>query len=177
MMYYYNTNSLLPYSFLRFKSNKTIELQENIFRKDKPGIEIVAFAVMPTHFHLILKQTKDGDISRYLRRLEVSFAKFYNLSRGRHGGVFAGRFGSVKITSQYQLNVVSRYIHRNPIKAKLITINQLPSYPFTSYYLFKKPNEHVHLKYILEGFDNEYEYALYVSLGYFDNLDYLPEEF
>jgi len=177
MMYYYNTNSVLPYSFSRLKSLATHEIQKKVSLVEAPGVEIVSFAIMPTHFHLILKQTKDGDISRYLRRLEVSFAKFYNLSRGRHGGVFAGRFGSVKITSQYQLNVVSRYIHRNPIKAKLITINQLPSYPFTSYYLFKKPNEHVHLKYILEGFDNEYEYALYVSLGYFDNLDYLPEEF
>lgn len=176
LIFYYNSRSILPHSFLKNLSNGSQNILDVIARAESPGIEIVAYAVMPTHFHLILKQTKDGEISRYLRRLEVSYAKSYNCMKVRHGGVFSGRFGSVKIKSQNQLHVAARYIFLNPIKAKIITIEELDDYPYTSFHCLGEAHPHIKSDYILEGFEDAHEFSQYVKSGYIERPEYLPEE-
>ena len=95
---------------------------------DQRLVSILAYCVMPNHFHLLLKQEVEGGISTYLRRLTVSFVRYYNILHKQKGPLFESFFKAVLIESENQLLHVSRYIHLNPTSAKLV--NDPIKYPY-----------------------------------------------
>lgn len=80
----------------------------------KPLVKIVCFCLMPTHLHLLLGEIEDGNISRYMHRITVSFAKYLNLKRERRGHVFESKFHSKLLATNEYLLRASCYIHLNP---------------------------------------------------------------
>lgn len=81
-------------------------------------IEVIAFCVMTTHFHLVLRSL-DGRISRTLRWVLNVYVRWFNRRRRRDGPLFRGRFRSVPVESGRQLWQVIRYVDRNPVDAHL----------------------------------------------------------
>ncbi|MDO8621937.1 MAG: transposase [bacterium] len=79
-----------------------------------PLVHVVAFALMPNHFHLLLMEQRGGGISKYLQRLLISYTKYFNTKRERDGHVLQGAYRSVHIEDDAQLLHCSAYIHRNP---------------------------------------------------------------
>ena len=79
-------------------------------------VDIFSWCLMPTHFHILLKQVKDGGTSLFLKRLQGSHSKYYNTVYKRHGVLFGGPFKAVHIGTDEQFTHVSRYIHLNPLK-------------------------------------------------------------
>ena len=75
----------------------------------KHKVERVAYVLMPNHFHAIL-----------MAALGTSYAKRYNLKYSHTGHVFQGRYRYTHIESEEALNTVARYIHLNPVKARLV---------------------------------------------------------
>lgn len=157
-----------PLSFSKFK-DLLPKHQEKIIanlEKEKANllIEIVAFCLMPNHFHLLLKQVEKNGIITSLGNLQNSYAKYFNLKYHRIGPVFQSRFKSVLIKNDPQLLHISRYIHLNPYSSKIIKKKQkLISYPWSSLpqYLgiatgFCNP------QIILDQFKNPYEYQKFV---------------
>jgi putative transposase len=88
-------------------------------------IEVLAFALMPNHFHLLIHQASPDGIMRFMKSLLTSYSKYYNKKYKRVGPLFQGRYRAEKISVDETLAVVSRYIHRNP--------KQWEGSPFTSY--------------------------------------------
>ena len=86
---------------------------------------------MPNHFHLLIKQLKDGGTSEFISKLINSYTKFYNIKFNRVGPLFQGQFKAVLIKSDEQLIYVSRYIHLNPISSFLV--KDLNKYEWSSY--------------------------------------------
>ncbi|MBI4185710.1 transposase [Candidatus Berkelbacteria bacterium] len=84
-----------------------------------PLVEILAYCLMPNHFHLLVKQRSDGGVSTFLRRAQNSYTRYYNTKYYRVGTMFQGRFHAVEVTTDAQLLHVSRYIHLNPVVARL----------------------------------------------------------
>lgn len=80
----------------------------------KSYVHIVAFALMPNHFHLLLIEQCDGGISMYMQRLLNSYTKYFNTKRERDGHLFQGAYQSVHVQDDEQLLYLSTYIHRNP---------------------------------------------------------------
>lgn len=80
----------------------------------EPHVHVVAFALMPNHFHLLLVERKDGGISKYMQRLLISYTKYFNTKRERSGHLLQGAYQSVHIEDDAQLLHCSAYIHRNP---------------------------------------------------------------
>jgi|SRR3989344_1464254 len=80
----------------------------------KRYVELVAFCLMPNHFHLIVKEVHEGGISRYMQRALNSFTKYSNIKYDKSGHVFQGLFKAVHIENNEQLLYLSAYIHRNP---------------------------------------------------------------
>ena len=104
-------------------------------------VEIYAFAFMPNHFHLLLKQLQDGGIKTFSSNIQNGFAKYYNIKNDRLGSLFVKPFKSKRITRDEIFLHVSRYIHLNPVTSYLVNFSELTMYPWTSYtsYINKQP--------------------------------------
>lgn len=83
-------------------------------------VEIVAYCLMPTHIHLILKQIEDKGITKYLARISNSYTRFFNIKHKRKGPLWEGHFKNVLVDSDEQLLHLTRYIHLNPCSASLV---------------------------------------------------------
>ncbi len=80
---------------------------------------ISAYCLMPNHYHMII-QTPRGNISRCLRHLDGIYTQRFNRAHGLDGPLFRGRFKSILIDADSYLLQLVRYIHWNPIKAKIV---------------------------------------------------------
>jgi len=78
-------------------------------------VEVLVFCLMPNHLHLLIKQTKDNGISRFMGKLGVGYAGYFNTRYKHSGHVFQGRFKIVHIEKNEQLIAVFNYIHTNPL--------------------------------------------------------------
>lgn len=103
-------------------------------------IEIIAFAFMPNHYHILLKQLQDRGTTVFIANLQNSFAKFFNLKYNRHGTLFQCPFKAKRITSDEELLHVSRYIHLNPVTSFIIKFEELVTYPWTSFSAYMQEN-------------------------------------
>lgn len=77
-------------------------------------IELLTYALMPNHFHLLIHQAAADDIVHFMRSLMTSYAMYFNRVHKHFGPVFQSRYLAKKINDDQQLMVVSRYIHLNP---------------------------------------------------------------
>lgn len=76
-------------------------------------VELVAFCLMPNHFHLILRETQENGTARYMQRVLNGYAKYYNTKYGVSGHLFQGPYKAVLVEDNDQLLYLSTYIHRN----------------------------------------------------------------
>ena len=105
-------------SFLEIK-NKDAFYKKHFARKNYI-IEIIAYCIMPTHIHLLLKQIKDNGISMFMRKILDSYSRYFNVKNKRKGPLWQGRFKNVLIETDEQLLHLTRYIHLNPTSKNLI---------------------------------------------------------
>lgn len=98
---------------------------------DDQLIDIIAYCLMPTHIHLILRQLKEEGISTYMRKVLNSYARYFNTRYDRKGPLYEGRFRHVLVESGEQLYHLTRYIHLNPVTARLAELPE--EWPASSY--------------------------------------------
>ena len=119
--------------------------QEKIFKNDRDkekfleylekanerfSIIIHTYCLMNNHFHLLV-ETPEPNLSVAMQWINVSYATYFNRKHGRHGHLFQGRFKAILIDADEYLKHLSRYIHLNPVRAKMVS---LPSkYQWSSY--------------------------------------------
>jgi putative transposase len=83
-------------------------------------MRVLAYCVMPNHFHLVLWPHKDGDLSRWMQWLLTSHVRRYHRHYGGSGHVWQGRFRAFPIQDDGHLLAVLRYVERNPVRAELV---------------------------------------------------------
>ncbi len=66
-------------------------------------------------------QTAEPNLSLAMQWINVSYATYFNRKRGRHGHLFQGRFKAILIDADEYLKHLSRYIHLNPVRAKILS--------------------------------------------------------
>jgi putative transposase len=86
---------------------------------DKYKIGLLAYCLMPNHYHLLVQQNENGSVSRFLQTVFNSFTQFINAREGHSGTLFQGRAQSRQINSDEYLLVALRYIHLNPVHSGL----------------------------------------------------------
>ena len=84
------------------------------------GVRVVVYTLMPNHFHFVLVQTEGGSIRRFMNSVGTSMAKRFDLKYGQVGHLFQSRYRYNVIESEASLLVVARYIHLNPVEARLV---------------------------------------------------------
>jgi len=80
-------------------------------------VELLAFALMPNHFHLLVCTPK-GNLSEFMRHFNISYTGSFNRKYKRSGHLYQGRYKAFLIDADNYLLEVSRYIHLNPLRTK-----------------------------------------------------------
>ena len=81
-----------------------------IIKEHSPLVHILDFAFNVTHYHFHLLPTGRGSLSEFMYKLNMGFAKYFNLKHNRKGSLFGGRYKSVPIETDFQLDAVGRYV-------------------------------------------------------------------
>jgi putative transposase len=85
----------------------------------KYGATVIAYCLMPNHYHFLLRQETDILLSKFMQVLFNGYVQALNLQQGRTGTLFEGRFKHKCVGQWEYMMVLCRYIHLNPVKAKL----------------------------------------------------------
>ncbi len=120
-------------------------------------VRCFAWALVPNHFHLLLK-TGDVPISTVMRRLLTGYAISYNSRHRRSGHLFQNRYKSILCQQDLYLKELVRYIHLNPLRAGLVKdMAALDRYRFAghSYILGKRENNWQSVKEVLSYFGDK----------------------
>ena len=98
-------------------------------KKKNEAFFIYAYCIMDNHMHLLIKESKDP-VARIVKRIGTSYAYYFNKKYKRIGHVFQDRYRSENVDEDQYLLSLIRYIHRNPIKPGIGTIE---GYKWSSY--------------------------------------------
>jgi putative transposase len=79
--------------------------------KKDPLVRILADCLMPNHFHLLLEETKEGGISKFMHKLGIGTTEFFNNKYNRVGGLYQGTFKAALVDSEEYLKNVLVYIN------------------------------------------------------------------
>lgn len=85
-------------------------------KKEKEEIvDILAYALMPNHFHFLIRQKQDGGIKKFMHKLGAGYANYFNKKNARSGTLFQGRYKAIEIKGHSHLLHLPFYIHCNPL--------------------------------------------------------------
>jgi len=94
---------------------------------------VYAWALMQNHAHLLIRSGKQG-ISGLMRKLLTWYAQYYNRRHRRTGHLFENRYKSILCEEETYLLALVRYIHLNPIRAKVVkSMEELDRYPWSGH--------------------------------------------
>ncbi len=138
-----------------FLSGKiALSFEETIFEAvNRCGWKLYAYVIMSNHYHLAIR-TPEPNLVEGMRWLQSTFATRFNRFMNERGHVFQGRYKSIVIHDDRPLSGLVDYIHLNPVRAKLCSIENLKEYTFSSYPKYWKRN-------VCEGLDRKTLLSLY----------------
>ncbi len=138
-----------------FKSKeKVIKLQQmNNFHGN---INMIAFCLMPNHFHFLVKQKDANAIDSFMNSLATRYTMYFNRKYDRVGSLYQGVYKAVSVTSAEQLLYLTRYIHLQALEQQ----NQgeaLQTHLYSSYpvYLNQEKVGWIHPQEVLQHYDKE----------------------
>ena len=134
LLVYHNTTEPKQ-SFSRFCQNNGTTFyyskKNMLLPSEFSGIKILAYCVMPDHYHLVCKILKPDFFSKYISDVENSYTRYFNIKYHRKGPLWQSRMKAKIIFSDFLFSHVVRYVHLNPTTKSLV---QKPEqWKFSSY--------------------------------------------
>ncbi len=135
-------------------------------------LSLIAYCLMPNHFHLLIKQLTKEAIIDFMRALANSYVRYFNEKYERVGALFQGAYKAVLIENDLYLLHLTRYIHLNPSEVPPVDRWHLKEflreYPYSSYgdYLGKRNTSWVRPEEILTFFETAQRTSLKDFLSY-----------
>lgn len=136
---------LLCLSYYRFKGlplrlSKLLQIHKDqrekilldLKKANDKTVDLIAFCLMPNHFHLLLKQLSVGGISKFMKQITDGYTRYFNTKHQRVGPLFQGAFKAVRVETDEQLLHLSRYIHLNPLVSFVVRDEYFINYPWSS---------------------------------------------
>jgi len=93
------------------------------------NIELLAYCLMPNHFHLLIKQDTKSGMKEFIHSLLLRYSMYFNKKYDRVGPLFQGRYKAVSVENEAYLLHLSRYIHLNPLEITKSLVDGYSSYP------------------------------------------------
>lgn len=161
--YRFNRPPLRFSHYKRLSVEQKAEFEKSFMVNENSMLEILAYCIMPNHFHFLLQPKKDNAVSDFMRNLQNSYSKYFNTKRERTGSLFQFMFKAVRMETNRQLLHVSRYIHLNPVTSYLREIKDLEAYEWSSFkdYVFNI-SSFVNKEMVLGNFKSKQEYKKFV---------------
>jgi REP-associated tyrosine transposase len=139
---------------------------------DRFEVDIFAYVLMSNHYHLLIR-TNQKNLSKSMQWVGTTYTRRFNLKHFRSGQLFQNRYKSILCQEDTYLLELVRYIHLNPIRARLvIDIKALDKYPFCGHAVImgKKKKEWQDDTYVLKLFDKKRStarprYKIFVQKG------------
>lgn len=159
------------------------------------SIELLAYCLMPNHYHFLIKQSPSRAIAEFMQALFTKYTIYFNRKFNRVGTLFQDRYKAVLIDTEAHLIYLTKYIHRNPnsssrpglevdqnISIKKSpssaehTINSTLNYPYSSLhnYLGRANQSWLHTDHILPIFKSTLDYKSFILENDEKNTDLPP---
>ena len=120
---------------------------------------IHAFCLMDNHYHILI-ETPICNLSQIMRHINGAYTTYFNVKRARSGHLFQGRYRAILVEKDAYAKELSRYIHLNPVRAKIVETPE--AYDWSSYNFYigrKKTPEWLHRDFILGYFGTKVSIA------------------
>ncbi|MDY7110301.1 MAG: transposase [Planctomycetota bacterium] len=109
-----------------FETGEDYAAFERVMRRSQdcePGVRLLAYCLMPNHWHLLLWPRENGELGRFMQRLTITHARRWQEHREAVGSghVYQGRFKSFPVQTDGHFLTVARYIERNALRAGLVS--------------------------------------------------------
>jgi len=133
---YFSYRTLLP-KFSQFLEQRGVinvgfeKFLDELVDEEDRRVQIVAYCLMPTHVHLVVKQLRQDGVSKFMSDTLNGYTRYFNTKRKRVGPLWVGKFKNVAVQTDEQLLHLTRYIHLNPSTAKLV--NKPEDWAYSSY--------------------------------------------
>lgn len=105
----------------------------------QPYCKVYAYCLMTNHVHLLIQEQGES-ISEIIKRLNISYVAYYNKKYDKRGHLFEDRFRSEPVNDAGYFLTLLRYIHQNPIEAKLV--DNLNQYRWSSWHDYMQERNH-----------------------------------
>jgi putative transposase len=136
-------------------------------------IAVIAYCLMPNHYHFLLRQDEQEPASRLPQRVFNSYTKAFNRRYDRTGTLFEGPYKAIHVDQDRYLLHLCRYVHANPVKHGLVSDPE--QWPYSNYleWIGVRNGKLVDRAFAREHFPATESYRQFV-LDYLDGLDKLP---
>ena len=124
------------------------------------NVYISSYCLMNNHYHLLIN-TPEGNLSRFMRHVNGVYTQRFNRKHKRDGPLFRGRYKAILIQADEYLTQVVKYIHNNPLKAKMV--NRLEEYKWSSHSLYlqgKSKSDWIDMSSVLVLFSSKRKLAI-----------------
>lgn len=173
--YYRYENHNVRYSkYLNMPIEQRKEIMKNMEKINKRIVDIIAYCLMPNHFHFLIKQIADNGISTFIANFTNSYTKYFNTKHERNGTLLQGPFKAVFVETDEQLMHLSRYIHLNPLFQNIVKEKDLERYLWSSFNEYLNSNSLYSIcqkEIVLNNFFNIKKYREFV----YDHISYAKE--
>ncbi|HTP13339.1 MAG TPA: transposase [Bacteroidota bacterium] len=151
-----------------FRSSENFRFLQRTLRDYTSHFEVlvIAYALMPNHYHFVLKQCGDKSVGDCMQRIFNKYVKAFNKMYHRSGTLFEGPFRAIQIDEVGYLLRLCRYIHRNPLEAGLV--KRIEQWEFSDYCDWIHPKAGVEspaVSLFPKYFKLPFEYAQFVLAG------------
>lgn len=173
-MWYYRYSST-PCSYTRYAHELSCGEKQNLTHalvsNNRKLVDIVAYCLMPNHYHIVLRQNQKGGISKFIGNLQNSHTRYSNIRLEKSGSIYNARFKNKLIEDEDILKHVIRYVVLNPYTSAIVdTEENLLNYKYSSLKesLASKSNTIVEQKMLSKFFSSRESYLQFVL----DQADY-----
>jgi putative transposase len=130
---------------------RTFKALKRPVRNFNQTISLIAYCLMPNHFHLLLQQIEKRSMTSFMRSVITRYAKYFNKKYDRIGTICQGKFKAVLIENDRYLLHLSRYIHLNPSE---YTKDITKAYSSYADYIYLRKTKWIKPDIVLKFFEN-----------------------
>jgi len=139
-----------------FKDDKDKDVMLDILCKLSipRSINIYAYVLMTNHYHFLI-ETMNANLTRFMHSFQTIYTSGYNKRHRRTGHLFQGRYKALLVEKNEYLLELTRYIHLNPVRARIVKSPEQFKYSSYCHYMGLEKSNAINPNFLLDQFDSK----------------------